>query len=261
MAPHLPEPPHRRTKPEGILRVAFEKLVQRRSDIVVLACHLIQGGSGSRPGEPWCLALREPEEVDGMSATDELSLASLIEPFGRELSQCLEHRESRVAVVGRVSNDEAGIRERCQPLEERLRFGEARSNDRGSTFDRPAAPEHRQSPEELLLRGLEQVVAPGDGRAETSAGEPEVSRPTREQREPMVEAGEHGRERQELHPRGRELEGKWQAVESTADLRDVQRVRIVTPGSGLRRRCPSAEEHDRIGPCHIDTTHLGLWKG
>ncbi len=84
-------------------------------------------------------------------------------------------------------------------------------------FERGAAAEDSQAPEEPLLGRREQVVAPADGSFEGLLTGREITRAAGEEPQAVVEAGEQGGRGEELAARGGQLEGERQAVEAHTD--------------------------------------------
>ena len=149
--------------------------------------------------------LREGEEVRSVTSPHVGRVGGAVELLGRELADRLEHEEA-VALAGA---DEALVDERLRDVEVGVRHRLGREQ-------RPAAGEHGEPRERLLLVGVEQVVAPLDRRAQgllprvdAAAGLQHV--------EPAREAVEQLRGREHAHARGRELERERQLLEPRAE--------------------------------------------
>ena len=74
------------------------------------------------------------------------------------------------------------------------------------------AAEDGEAPEERLLVGIEQVVAPGDGRAHAAQACRLVARAAGQQRQHAVEPCQQLRRRKHLDAGGGQLNREWQAV-------------------------------------------------
>ena len=152
---------------------------------------------------------------------------SRVEALDREGSDRLEHEESWIAVRVVLRADQALLRQRCQDVEDvhglALLAGDA---DGLGRVEGPAAHEHAESLEELALRLVEQVVAPGDGRPERLLARRQVARSTREERQTIAESRQDGLRAQEAKAGRRELDRQRQAVEPCRDLGDGRGVLV-----------------------------------
>ena len=89
-----------------------------------------------------------------MAKPERVALAALVEPLGRELADRLEHHEALAAAA-----EQALVDERLEQVE----VGVA---DRLGGLRRHAAREDGEPAEQLLLLGVEQLLAPRDRRVE-----------------------------------------------------------------------------------------------
>ena len=165
---------------------------------------------------------------------------ALLEACERVSPNRLEHREARLAVGLLLLAEQAVVDERRDSGESSL--GAA---DRLCGLQRAAAREDGELREELTILRSEQVVAPVDRRAESLLPRRLVARAAREQLEAALQPGEQRLRREQLRPRGRQLDRQRQTVEADADLRDRRRVRRGDGEVGLHG--PSALDEERDG--------------
>src|SRR5439155_22163756 len=146
------------------------------------------------------------EEVLGMTGMSSAGSVLLGEALACVLANRLEHGEAAVSLADEALVDERG---------ERLQIAVANGFGR---LARTAAGEDRETIQELLLTRLEQVVAPGDGGPQRPLPLGCVPRPTREERQPLLQASEQSIGGQYVHARRRQLDRKRQSVEAAADF-------------------------------------------
>ena len=101
-----------------------------------------------------------------------------------------------------------------------------RSPYRLSRFQRAAVDEHRQPPEEDLLRRREEVVAPGDRVPHRLQAQRPIAAPARQQRQPPFQPLPQRRQRQVGDARRGELDRQGHAVQPPADVRHQWRVAV-----------------------------------
>ena len=87
-------------------------------------------------------------------------------------------------------------------------------------LERPPAGERREPPQQLALGVREQVVAPVDGRFERSLPPDRCPAGPGQQSKAIVEPRVDLLDRQDLQPRGRQLDRQRNPVEPPAHLRD-----------------------------------------
>src|SRR5215203_2521967 len=107
-----------------------------------------------------------------------------------------------------------------------------------------APREDRESPVECLLGGREEIVGPGDRITKSLMSYWQISRSTSQQGQLMLEPPQECRRRQHAAPRGRQLDGQWQPVQTTADCHDVRHVLVAENESGRLRPHTLDEEGD-----------------
>jgi len=102
------------------------------------------------------------QEVILVPPADRVGLVALGELLEPVLPDRLEHLEARLALVGREDAQEALVDEGRQAVDDVDAEFAVRVADRGGAFDRRAADEDREAPEERALGLVEEVVAPVD---------------------------------------------------------------------------------------------------
>jgi hypothetical protein len=173
--------------------------------------------------------LPEGEHVLRVSASQLVDLAALIEPVLRKLAHRFQHRE---AVVVPANETE---------LEESRDIARVRSTDLLGSLARPPAAKDREAGEQVLLRLVEQVVAPGDcGRQRALPGRrvPTAGQDRQMSFQPV------GKLRciRAARPRGGELQGEREAVEPLTDPADGRTV----PEAGIHFTGPLDEQGGRV---------------
>src|SRR5688572_28816177 len=111
------------------------------------------------------------------------------QPLGGVLPDCLEHREAQPLVAMLRATDETRV---CEDFE----FSKDIEVDSANGFgrvERPSAGEHRESSEQLACGWIEGLLAPAYARFQRSVALRRVPRPSRQERQPVLEAlGERG---------------------------------------------------------------------
>ena len=204
-----PEPAERPGQLERALGIVLVAPLERRPQVVVVELE------ARRPLlfrlEPMRVrVLGELREVVGVTAVPLVAF----ELLARELADRLEQQEAVVA--DRLQQTEVDERR------ERVEVGVA---DVLRGFEREAAGEDGEAGEQLLRLLREQVVAPLDRRAERPLAFRRVARAAGEQRQRALQAREQRLRREQLRPRGGELQRERQTVEPPAD-RIHRRVRL-----------------------------------
>ena len=215
----------------------------------MLSCSASSRSSHSSCRGPWKLRLLdELQHVRGLRLPGLLGPAGGFELLGGVLADRLEHREARLA-VGVVGRD--GEAAPYQGVE-RVEVAAADGLDR---LEPRAAREHGEAGEEVLLLGLEQLVAPVDRGPQRLLACRSVGGAADEEGEPLVEALEDGLRRQQPDAGGCQLDRERQAVESGADRGDDLRrlgvdreARLDGAGPGLEqlRRVARRERLERV---------------
>ena len=183
---------------------------------------------------------RQRQEVLGMPPPRRI-VAAGGQLLGRELAHRLQHREARRGVgierqqarrdsrlwavsdsmttttSGRRRAVDAGARSAARPC---LRH----PADRLRGLQGAAADEGPEAPEDRLLRGAEQVVAPGDRVAHRPVARRRVALPAGELGQPLVQPGQQRGGGEERAARRRQLDRQGQPVQPPADLGDGRRV-------------------------------------
>ena len=173
-------------------------------------------------------------------------LAAGCQPLTAILPDRLQHPEARLGRGTRQGLQQALVRERDDPIEQvDLRVGHNRRRRR----EREATGEDGEGAKEALLPRGQEVLAPGDGPAHCVLPGWAVASATGEQRQPLRQAGQQCRRRQDPNARGGELEGQRQPIESVADGGHVLDVGVAQGEVGLDGLGALDEEADgrRLG--------------
>ena len=184
-----------------------------------------------------------------MTIPKHAGVRELVELFGRELANRLEHP---VAVAGAA--EEALVDQRG----DRVDVGAA---DLLGGLQRATAGEHGQAGEEVLLCRRQEVVAPGDRRAQRPLPLRCRARAAGKQRQPLLESFEQDRRRESLHARSSQFDRERQAVEAPADLGDLAVCgKVGTDGQGTLHeeidRFPLSQRIDGDLPLAVDVQRL-----
>ena len=231
----MPEAPQRPGHRQGELDLTrIGRPVQRGPKVVVLHLQSVEplGLVGSQQ-----FRLRPSRKVGeelAVAARDRYRVGTLRQALARVLADRLEHSEPRLAAGRVLASNQALVDERRDPVGNVQADVEAGIADGLRGLEGPAPAEHRQSPEENPFGLVEQVEAPVDRPAQGLLARGQIAGTPDEERQALLEADEDRVGREQLHPRGRQLDGKRQAVESGAD-RGHRRVR-----SRRSRRSPAA---------------------
>jgi hypothetical protein len=236
VATQPPVEPQRPAHAAGELAVVEgEARLERRLEVA-----LLPGGRGERvdrvgPPVGRHLLLGEGEEEPGVPQPRCPLLDLVVAEAGAGV---LQHRLE--LVVARAVGGDADQRVLDEALERRehVPFGDGL---RG--LEREAAGEHAQQPEQPPLVGLEQVVAPVEGRLHGALARRQVAGPRAGHR--RVEAGQQGGRVQQAHLGRGQLEGQRDAGEPAAQPRDVQGVAVVDREAGRDRDGALGEQRAR----------------
>src|SRR5207247_8558084 len=160
----------------------------------------------------------------GVADPYEIALVALREAFECELADGNEHSESRLAGDLRLTH-QAVLDEAAEHVEnvagaELLR----RAADLLDLREHPAAREDRQPREELALRRVQQIPAPGDRAAKGALSLRQITAGRCEHVEALTEPRQHRLRREHLDARRREFDRERQPVEPVTDLGDGARV-------------------------------------
>src|SRR5262249_25888898 len=112
-------------------------------------------------------------------------------------------------------------------------------------FQRPAAIEDTEPPEEALLALVEEIVTPADRIAQGLLPRWQVQRAPGENRQYPFEVGEHRRRGQQFEPCRRRFQRERQAIQPDTDRGHRCRVRCREGKSMMGRLCPINEQRDR----------------
>ena len=161
-----------------------------------------------------------------MARADELDLAVGLELLGGVRPDRVEQPEARLAVGDLLDLDQALVDERHQAVEDVAAELGRRPADRLRRGEVAAAREDRQPVEQPPAAVVEQVVAPGDRAAERLLARGQVARAGGQDVELVVEPGQDRVGRQDLDPRGGQLDRQRHAVQPGADGGDRRGVLV-----------------------------------
>jgi hypothetical protein len=159
-----------------------------------------------------------PPHTLGLAAGDELTKGILLDRF--------KHPKARALVVALVALEQTAIDQRRDPVDDVVPHGAIAVADLLRRLDRAAAHKHAQSPEEQLLGGREQVVAPVDRVRERQVALWPIARAASQERETVVQVRKQFVWREERGARRRKLDRQRQPVETPADLAHREQVRV-----------------------------------
>ena len=176
---------------------------------------------------------------------DVVALAAGRQHLGGVLADRVEHH---VALLVRALFDakQALVDERRDTVEDVDADLARRAADAVGHIQLAAADEHGQPVEQPAGAGFEQVVAPRDRPAQRLLALRQVPRARREQREVVLEPGHDLFGRQELDPRGGELDGQRHPVQPRGDPADRRRVGVCQLECGSHRAGTGHEQLGRI---------------
>ena len=161
-----------------------------------------------------------------MACLEEGGLAAGRELFRGVLADRVQEPEPRLAAGHLLGLDEALVEQGHHPVDDVAADLRRRPADRLRRLEVEAAGEHRQAVEQPLGVLVEDVVAPGDRGAQGLLARRQVARAGGQQVELVLEPAEDRLGRQELDPRGGQLDRQRHAVEPGADGRHGGRVLV-----------------------------------
>jgi hypothetical protein len=176
--------------------------------------------------EPCLRHLGEIAVVRGVGGPDGLGLPGRAQTVERVLADGGEHLESAAGAPAFRSPEQVLVEQAHQPAQHRGGFAAGGTQDGLRRLDLPAPGEDRQTPEELLLVGIEEVVTQVDGRPQRPMARRRVAAAAREELERVLEPAQHLVPLEQLHAGGGQLDGERQAVEARGDRRDRGGVRV-----------------------------------
>ena len=220
----------------------------------------IEPGPRLKRAEAWLRDLSKTKPVLRMLVADLGLFAALHQPVQRVLADRLQQGEARPTVGVIVEPQQALVRQRGEhveeldlapPLPRGCRVGPRRTDGLNGLQGAPAN-EHRQASEEALLRLVQQIVAPGDRVAKRALSLRQITGTCCQERQASLEAGQQGARREQLHPRGRQLDGQGQPIQAPADLRHGTCVVIAEPELRAHGGGPLDKQRDRwSGPDQV----------
>jgi hypothetical protein len=115
----------------------------------------------------------------------------------------------------------------------------------------PASNEHGEAREERTFVGVEEIVAPVQGRPERSLPVRQVPRPTPQEGKPVTQPRQHGFGGQQADARRGELYGQGQPVQPSAQFDHRQRVLGRHLEFGPCGPSPLREQVNPLVPVHL----------
>ena len=187
----------------------------------------------------------EHEEVRRVRLADGAVLAARHQSFERVLPDRLHHRQTGLAVGMLAQLQQALVDQRFDAVDDvdtqiLFRVGHGLGG-----LERAAADEDRQAAEQPLFGLAEQVVAPGNRRAQRLLTRRQIPRAAGQDLETALQPPQHRRRRQRLDAGRRQLDGQGQTVQPVADLGNRAPVLAGQREVGLGRRRPFHKQHDR----------------
>ena len=165
--------------------------------------------------------------------------------FQGVLANSFQHREAGFSIRRRSLQHQAFIEHRSHTVEQvQIEIAPGVAN-RFDALQIAAANEDRETPEEFLLGGIQQLVAPIHGCTERLLALREVARPAGQQLQPAGEPGQQGSWRKNLYPGGGEFDGQGQSIEPRANFGDG--CGVFTVQLKVRLGCHGALDEQRDG--------------
>ena len=227
-------------------RVCHAVEVQRGPEVVMLELEQIQAGL-VRPQRRTGQVLHQGRERPCVRRPNPLLHRQLGQPLGRELPDGFQHREPRTAPRHRSRLPEQAV---IDQLARGVQHGHAKAGRVGADAlddaEGDAAAEDRASGQQLPGRIAQQFVTPRYGRAQRPLAGRQVPAAAHQQDQRVVQARQDFRRRQQLHPRGRQLDGQRQPVQAIYDSRDRPGVLVVDGEAGHRGGGAFGEKPHRL---------------
>jgi len=144
---------------QGEVRAAAQCPREHRAQVVAVRCQCVERIRDVTAPVPVIRGARERGEMLGVTASEDIHFAGLIEPLERVLSSGLEHSVTPVAPE-RLGNDERLVHQRLQRVERIPRIEGAVSDHVLQRIEIEPAGEHAATPDDGALALVEQLVAP-----------------------------------------------------------------------------------------------------
>ena len=195
--------------------------------------------------------------VLGVTVLDRVGLALDLEELAAELRDRPQHPEPGLAVGTLPGADEVDVDELPEDVQ-RIDPGVQHGSGSGQV---ELPRRHRQLSEGELERRRQEAVAPQQGRSQALLAFRDVDLPGGDL-ERVVEPREQCPRTEELDPRGDQLDGERQPVQTPADVADVVGVRGREGEVRPDEPCPADEELDRAScPLGPVVGHRQGWDG
>ena len=227
-------------------RVCHAVEVQRGPEVVMLELEQIQAGP-VRPQRRTGQVLHQGRERPCVRRPNPLLHRQLGQPLGRELPDGFQHREPRTRPPASEPPAGAGCDRPARPRRPaRACEGWPCRRRRLDDAEGDAAAEDRASGQQLPGRITQQFVTPRYGRAQRPLAGRQVPAAAHQQDQRVVQARQDFRRRQQLHPRGRQLDGQRKPVQAIYDSRDRPGVLVVDGEAGHRGGGAFGEKPHRL---------------
>jgi len=165
-----------------------------------------------------------------------------------ELAHRLQHAEARIGqAIGPAlfHSDETVVVERAEAVNDRDGGRARRIGDRLCCLERRASDEDGETAKQRLLRRVEEVVTPADGRPQRLLPLRPIAPAAGEEPQAIVKTRQDRLGRQQADARRRQLDGQREPVQLVADLRHHRHVVVREPEPGHHVACPREKEADR----------------
>jgi hypothetical protein len=143
-----------------------------------------------------------------MSLAGSLCLSEGLECFPAELTNRLQHHETRLLRLWLALPQQTLINEGGDAIQNRLRLVAQGSGDGFDCRKRHPPDKDAQPPEEASLSGFQEVIAPGNGVAQRPVPLEGILCSTRQEREALTQPGEQGLRWKQRDTGGGQLDGQ-----------------------------------------------------
>src|SRR5215471_3717922 len=142
-----------------------------------------------------------------MSLSGDLFLSEGLEGFPSVLTDRLQHHETRLLLLWLALSQQTLVDEGGHAIQNRSRLVAQGSGDSFDCRERHSPDKNAQPPEEPLLGGFQEVIAPGNGVAQRLVPLEGILCPARQEREALAQPGEQCLRRKQRDTGGGQLDG------------------------------------------------------
>jgi hypothetical protein len=214
----------------------------------VLELEQIQAGL-VRPQRRAGEVLRQVHERPCVRRSDPLALRQLGQLLGRELADGFQHRQPRSAPRhGSCLPEQAVIDQLARGVQHGYAKVGRLGTDALEHVEGDATAKDRAGGQQLPGRPAQQLVAPRYGRPQRPLAGRQVPAAAHQQAQRVAQPGQDLSRRQQLHPRGRQLDGQRQAVHAIHNPRDRLGVLVGHGEAGHRGGGAFGEKPHRLAP-------------